>query len=643
MKNYIFYLLALLTFTSKAQETDFPGLSCAQGKQQLRSRAISGKNLRYPGDASVDVGYYFLNLKINPGQRFLEGEVQINLLTKEDNLSSFFLDLNNSFKVDSVIVNGALVDYLHESNQLKISLSQSVPTGTLLETMVYYRGVPVQGGDNFSIEFTMHNGQPVIWTLSEPYDAPTWFPCVDNQADKADSVDIWVTLPSYFTVASQGLLQEIQQHADGTNTAKWKSRYPIAHYLISIAASNYQKEERYFHYSENDSMLVADYLYPETRANPALAPLLDRTVEMLQLFSDKYGLYPFINEKYGHAMFGFGGGMEHQTISSMGGFSFGLIAHELAHQWFGDHVTCKTWRDIWVNEGFAEFSALYAGEVFIGKDKYERDIASYMQNAKVVEGTVAIEDPSSVDAIFDFRKTYVKGSLILHMLRGVLGDDVFFQVLKEYQTTEFAFGAVSIEDFQLVAERVSGQSLQWFFDEWLFGEGYPQYTFGWAETGEKSLTIQVNNTGTSSKTPYFTMPVELLVNYNDGSSELLKVFVDSDQLMLNVDLAKKGVSSVEFDPNNLILKDLSLLAGIDILGLPASGQLKVFPNPVNELLQVEWPLQKVEFIPVYNATGRQYTLPFDGNSLNVKYLPAGRYFIKLISSEKPVVASFVKF
>ncbi|MGR3811839.1 M1 family aminopeptidase [Jiulongibacter sp. NS-SX5] len=638
-----FWILSLL-FTSShfsfAQLEDFDAYGCALGKMKAGQGLLSSKSLRYPGDGSIDAGYYFLDLTIQPGTKNLIAKVQGSYKVVAPELSQFFLNLSSNLTVDSVLVNDEITAYTHAADRIEVDFSEPRIADDIFQCTVYYHGVPLQNDNSYSIEFDTHgSGEPVIWTLSEPYDAPLWWPCIDNQADKADSCDVWITLPEFFTSVSQGLLQEEVNNGDGTKTAKWKHRYPIAHYLISIAASNYTLQQRSYTSASGKTLPIDDYLYPEVAADANVNTLLNLTDDMMEVFSEKLGEYPFINEKYGHAMFEFGGGMEHQTISSMGGFTFGLIAHELAHQWYGNKVTCKTWRDIWINEGFAEFLNLYAIEQLIGKSTYDEQVARYMLNAKSVTGTVAIQNTNSVSAIFDFPKTYLKGSLILHTLRGIMGDDLFFAALKEFQNTEFAYGAASIEDFQLVAERVYGQSLQYYFDNWIFGTGYPQYTYGWEQSGE-TVMVEVTQSPLLG-TQTFTYPIELELTFTDGSTEIQKVFVDQSSQSFELQTGGKELTKMTFDPYNYVMKEVSQVS-LSPLSLSEFQQFKVYPNPSIDYLVLP-EAEEVAELKVINQQGRVFEAPREGERLNTKYLPSGRYFVQFISNNgRSHSKSFVK-
>lgn len=642
MHKFHFILFLLFCHFSFGQNYFDESLSCFEAKSKMSEEKLRKAKLAFPGDKNIDVNYYHLDITINPSNRLLTGIVQIDFLPMVANLNLIFLDLSDAYQVDSVVQKGLKFAFKHESSQLAISFPTSIALDAKPTSLkIYYHGRPPTSSTNFSVEFTTHgNNIPVIWTLSEPYDAPLWWPCVDNPADKADSCDVWITLPSFYTAVSQGILTELKHNEDGTNTAKWKHRYPISPYLISIAASNYVLQKQEWKYAEEGKMDVLNYLYPEVAGDIRLQPLLESTLDMLSVFSKSYGEYPFIKEKYGHAMFGFGGGMEHQTVSSMGGFSTGLIAHELAHQWFGDKVTCKTWRDIWVNEGFAEFSALYYYEKAYGKTEYNARVASHMLGAKKTVGTVAIENTNSVNAIFDFAKTYQKGSIILHMLRGVMGDELFFKSLKEYQTTEFAYDAATIEDFKGIAERVSGIKLDYFFDQWLFGTGYPSYNFSWRQSSTNTLLLNVKHQGVGT-TSLFTMPMEVLISFEDGSSRSEKVFVNENDITFQFDNVSSKIKSVNLDPNNLILKNLMEVEFNGPLSLEEFSQISVYPNPAIDFISVS---NSELSATVFDITGRRLNdEQKTSKSINVKYLPSGRYFIHLKDGDGHVFSkSFIK-
>ncbi|MEO6693573.1 MAG: M1 family metallopeptidase, partial [Ignavibacteria bacterium] len=329
------------------------------------SQHYNSINYDYKSDTNIDVTYYKLDLNITYQPNFLIGNVNIKCKSLVNNLSSVFYDLSDNLSVDSVLSAKTSLSFNHSQNKILITLKNSVNQDQDLSINIFYHGVPVPTGYG-SFAFGSHNGnQPAIWTLSEPFGSIDWFPCKNVPSDKCDSSDVWLRCSNELTGVSNGTLEEIQNNGDGSHTFKWHNSYPIVNYVISLAISNYTQYNSYYKYSASDSMPVYNFIYPENLEN--LKSQLDKTKTMLELFSSKFGLYPFIKEKYGHVEFGRIAGMENQTISSLGVFNDNIMAHELTHQWFGDKITCRNWENIWLNEGFATFGEAIYNEAVNGK------------------------------------------------------------------------------------------------------------------------------------------------------------------------------------------------------------------------------------------------------------------------------------
>jgi len=582
----VFLLSIFMVSFVYAQSDNHDDLICRHYGKTVKH--FKSSYLNYPGDSNIDVTYYKLNLHVSTSPNYLYGEVTVNAKSLLSGLSSIYLDFNNNMIVDSVSSGGTQLNFSLANNKLTITLNRQYALNEIISVKVNYKGLPAQTGFG-SFVFSSNGGFPAVWTLSEPYGAKDWWPCKDTPSDKVDSADIWIRCSSDLFAASNGTLEEVINNGDGTTTYKWKSSYPIAQYLISLAIAKYTEYTNYFNYTATDSMPVVHYIYPQSFAN--IKANLDKTPAMLEILSDKYGLYPFINEKYGHAQFGWSGGMEHQTLSSMGSWSEGIIAHELAHQWFGDMVTCKDWHNIWLNEGFATYTEALVPEFMYGKQQYDQIMSWKLEHAKTANGSLYVNDISSVNSIFNYPLVYSKGACVVHMLRGVVGDSIFFNILKSYLThPDLTYNVAVTEDLQTVAETVSGIDLSYFFQQWIYGVKYPHYSFGWNYNPVGNDLYNVNltiNQAVNSNPPFFTMPIELKVSTSMGDT-LIKVFNDQQNQTSNV-LIKGQPSSVIFDPNNWILKQVSLLDSNDELLNPNEFFLSQnYPNPFNPITKIKY-------------------------------------------------------
>ena len=363
-----------------------------------------------------------------------------------------------------------------------------------------------------------------------------------------------------FKVGSNGRLVSVTPNGNGTHTFHWHEGYPISTYLISVAITNFAEFSSWFKYSPTDSMQVLNYVLPEHLADAtANLPLV---VEELQIYSDLFGLYPFINEKYGHSEFGWGGGMEHQTMTSLGGFGDWLTAHELAHQWFGDMITCHSWPDIWLNEGFATFCELVYEEHKYGVGNYLGGVSSDMASARATTASTYISDSESVGSLFDWNRVYAKGAVVLHMLRRVLGDSLFFHSMRDYAgDPRYRFNTATTENFKAVCESTSGKSLDYFFNEWIYGVRYPHYSSGWTADSTGSgyrVTIGVSQTTGTANPSYFTMPVPFKIIASGWDTTVI-LFNNAQTQSFVVTVPHRPLS-VQLDPENWILKDKDTLA-----------------------------------------------------------------------------------
>jgi hypothetical protein len=585
MKNTVKFLLFFLFFAGlstmgMAQSDHFICKDIKLMEEKMDFRAS-------PFTQNYDLKYHRMEWMIDPGEYFIAGTVTTYFVPIEDDFNEISFDLATVLDVSEVLYHGQTLNFQQLSgNQLKISLPNPLSQGQLDSVSITYEGEPPSSGFGSFGQGT-HNGVPALWTLSEPYGAKDWWPCKQDLVDKIDSIDVYVRTPDAYRAASNGLL--VGEWAEGNDKVyHWKHRYPIPAYLIAIAVTNYEVYSDFVQVDGGDDIEVLNYVFPED-LNYAQNST-GATVACMELFNDLYGLYPFAEEKYGHAQFGWGGGMEHQTMSFMGGFSHGLQAHELAHQWFGDKVTCGSWADIWLNEGFATYSEGLTYNYGLTSYNFKNWVKSKIDHVtSQPDGSVYVYDTTNVGRIFSGRLSYSKGAMLLHMLRWKLGDDDYFQALRNYlNDPELAFGYARTNDLQYHLEAVSGQDLNEFFDDWLYGEGYPSYTITWGQDELNKVYVEIAQTTSHSSVDFFEMPVPILF---EG------IFEDS-LVVLNNTAFGQGfqfdlpfeINKVTFDPDYWIVSKGNTVQEVFVSSnekLDVSETLQLFPNPAKDQLWVK--------------------------------------------------------
>ena len=596
--------------------------------------------LPYPGgDSSIIISCYNLSLDILNNPDLIRGNAELYIRKKTFPDNTLFLNLSNSLNVDSVKINEITVNYIHQNDILTVSGWNNFIPDSVYKVRIIYGGLPVPTGFG-SFIFGSHSSSRVIWSLSQPYGAQDWFPCKNSIYDKADSSKVSITCSENLTGISNGNLINVINNQYGTKTYIWKNSYPISVYLISVAVSDYYEYKNYYRYSQSDSLEIVHYVYPEMFSG--LKEQLDKTPGMMNIFSKKFGEYPFIREKYGHAQANFSGGMEHQTITTIGVFTEGVIAHELSHQWFGDKITCRDWHHIWLNEGFATYSEGIYIESIYGKQSYKDFMNSKMYEARQAKGTLYVQNIELISEIFNGYRSYSKGSVVLHMLRGVVGDSAFFRILRNYANdTALSYGVAVTEDFRRICESESGMELGYFFNQWIYGENYPKYIIEWSYEkeyenfyGVKVKLIQKANTSPT----YFKMPVEMLIK-TDLSDTLIKVFNDS--LIQDFYFSVKGKpGSLKFDPDDKILKEKT---GDDIYVKISYKLNQNYPNPFNPKTTIEYEIYNYDNVKlsIFDIRGREIMIlvnekqrpGFYKIEFKPQNLSSGIYFYRIISGD----------
>lgn len=546
---------------------------------------------------NYDVSHYQIELHIDTTEKQISGVATMTAKAGVNDLVAVELDLDSSMTVYSV--GGDAIGYSRSGNLLRVVLSQPVQQDTLFTIQVAYQGQPVSGGFGaFGFNYHGDPSTPIIWTLSEPYFARAWWPCKDTPGDKADSVDMIVTVPDNLIAASNGTLLGTTANGDGTRTFHWHEGYPITTYLVSLAITNYETYSEWFHYQPGDSLEVQYYIYPEDYES-ARAQLTE-TLDMLAYFHNVFGPYPFLSEKYGIAQFPWGGGMEHQTITSQGRFGTILTVHELAHQWWGDKITNASWHEIWLNEGFASYAEALYFEHAQGKDYYHTYLGWMDRNYPY---PIYVDDTTSVSRIFHIT-VYDKGGWFLHMLRHIVGDSTFFDILLAYSNDpRFAYGNATTAGFQSVCESVWGQDLDWFFQPWIYKVGRPKYRVEWS-AGDSAGTPVLNLLIEQIQVPervLFPMPIDITIGTGQGDT-VVTVFNNSASQVFQIPLAA-APTGIVIDKDGWILKRVVSVSSSSTEF--ALGQN--YPNPFNTVSHIRYSVPRPSRVTlvIYDLLGRE--------------------------------------
>jgi len=504
---------------------------------------------------NYDVTFYKLDLEVSDTTNFIKGDVTIHARVVNKPLDTLVIELADAMEIEKVSMNGKQYLFNHENDEIHIYVKPSAPVDDIIKVQVFYHGYPEKDDKPCGLYNSFSHNRNVTWTLSEPFSSKCWFPCKQVLKDKADSVYVFLTTDEYCKAGSNGLLTGVVPLGNGKVRYEWRSKYPIAYYLISFAVARYSEYNIYAKPEGMvDSVLIQNYVYSDEYIVEN-KDLIDKTKDMLELYSSLYGTYPFKDEKYGHCMAPTTA-MEHQTMTTIDRFQFWLVAHELSHQWFGNYVTCASWQDIWINEGFANYSEYIALQNLISQE----DADEWMRNAHHLimsrpGGSVYVPEEETEDAmrLFTWRLSYNKGAALIHMIRYELNnDDLFFEVLRTY-LEEYKFGSATGMDFKKVLEKKTNRDFTDFFDQWYFGEGYPVFDIKWCQEND-TLFIRSEQTTSSGKTQLFKMPVEFRIELEQGDT-IIKYDQDSNVQIFSTVLNNK-VQNIVPDPDNWIINDV---------------------------------------------------------------------------------------
>jgi len=621
-------------------------------------------------EKKYDVNQYILDLAVSNSSTAISGNVIINASVAAATLDTFVVDLIDTLLpgytymvVDSVFIDGVLTGFQHHDHLVFIPLASPLSQDQLFSAQIFYHG---KGTANYSTNYNgigkkTYMGIIHTYTHSEPDWSKVWWPCKQILNDKADSVTFYITTDSSNITGSNGILSSTEILPGGKVKYKWETKYPIDFYLISFVVGPLDK---YITYAQlpntQDTLLLQNILFANSIYYPAHLKAIDKTKQLVYLFSELFGMYPFKDEKYGYSVIGTPlGAMEHQTMCTIGyqamdttsahyySYYFWYVAHELAHQWFGDYVTCSEWNYLWLNEGFASYMEYVALQHLESQAKADY----WIQNAhnKVVSlpgGSVYVPDSLASDEnkLFDYRLQYKKGASILHTLRYEINNDsLFFAVLRDYLSA-YAYSVASAEDFKQIAETTTGIDFTDFFDQWYYGQGYPVFHIYW-DQGNDTLTIESEQLTSSQETTLFKTHFDLKINSVAGDT-VIRLFQET-----NIETYKiffpETVISVEFDPEFwLIQANEIVVSTAGNAGDPFSFRL--MPNPASDYIIVmvdQKAILQKSMISVYDIRGQflfQQKILQNKTNLDISMLDKGVYLVQLQNHKNRAVLKFVK-
>lgn len=653
----IYLLLLMIPFfatLSQAQNKEIDQIASAEMKSaSKRLQAVTN-----PDTYNYDITYHKLEFKVDPAVFYIDGKVTTTY-TALENMTTVIFDLaritdttdenyDAQIQVSAVRMNNSDLAFTRNDTELIITLPATQTAGTSATVEITYAGAPA--GSGFGSFITgFHNSTPVLWTLSEPFGARDWWPCKQDLNDKVNSIDVYITAPSQYTAVSNGLQQSKTDNGNGTATTHFHHGYAIPAYLICMAVTDYQiyTQQGGLGTPQSPFFPIVDYMYPEDAADITTSTQI--TPDIMNFYESVFVPYPFRNEKYGHCQFDWGGGMEHTTVSFMtagnnGGYTRSLIAHEMGHQWFGDKVTCGSWKDIWLNEGFATYLASMVIQHFDGEDAFTTDKGAMINSiTSNPNGAIYMTDTEALDVnrIFSSRLSYRKGAMVLNMLRFKLGDTNFFAGLRNYLNDPLlAYGYAKTPDLKGHLEAASGTDLTEFFNDWVYNQGYPTYNIAARNLGNGQARITINQTQSNASVSFFEMPVPIRLTGNGGQFQdyVLNHTTNGQQFIVDVPFTVTGVA---FDIKKDIIARNST-ATLETSNFELQDAISIYPNPASTELNIQLPDSiLLKNVALYNALGQKVG-DFNTGNISLSQFASGMYTAQIITSEGSLHKKFIK-
>lgn len=659
MKKLFTFSLAFFSALNSFSQTHY----CADHKAQRFNKQIAinaavaktAQSAVAPKENMYDLKFYHLNINIERNTRYISGNVKSKAKVLAASLDSFAFVLHENHTIDSVYVNGIKRNFVRRDSLVLATAGTSIVQNQLFDAIVYYKGTAPTGnaaaiGDGYNMGTSGSWGNQVTWSLSESLCAYHWFPCKQDLRDKIDSSWVYATTDSANMVGSNGLLKNIVTIGN-KKRYEWKSKYPIDYYLISVATAKYKPYILYAkpQYLVNDSIYIQNFIYDNAINNTAWATqktALNKIVPTINFMSNIFGMYPFYKEKYGHCMAPFGGGMEHQTMTSLGFFDFELDAHELGHQWWGDNVTCASWKDIFINEGWASYSEYLCHQYMTGTGTTatQKMLDVHTSVMSQLGGSCYFTNADTMNAtrIFSSRLTYDKGSAVVHSLRYEINNDsVFFPAIRAFQAT-YGDNTATVIEFKNFMEAQSGLNFTQFFNQWYYGQGYPTFSVSWNQGGGVFYLKSTQTQSFPSSVPLFMTHVDYRISRTAKPDTIVRLY--HGQTIENYSIPLTGsVTSIGVDPNNWILnkvgtntKDITLNTSALIDDMT---EIFVGPNPTSDVLNIYMNTNDKSSVEIFDVTGKlMLTQSFDAHvEFDISKYANGIYTVSIKNKQGDVL------
>ena len=496
----------------------------------------------YPRQPAIDVQHYVFRVTLSDDTAEITGEATVTVRFVADGVRQFWLDLGQAMNVDEIRAGGGPVPFTHTNDRLQMALSFAPAAGMEGSFVIRYHGVPAGG----LITGTNKFGEKCFFSENWPDLAHQWLPTIDHPYDKATGEFI-VTAPSKYQVVANGALEEQIDLGGGRRATHWNQRVPIATWLYNIGAAEFDSR----HFGVASAIPLESWLYHQDR-DAGIATLEEPLRRAIEFFSTEIGPYPY--QKLAGVEAPIQGGMEHASEIFFGERAFtgrpadSLVAHETAHQWFGDSVTEKDWDDVWLSEGFATYFALLATEHYQGREAFltglRRARVQVLATERRMPGVAVVQAkpwkgiPNQI--------VYQKGAWVLHLLRGEIGTEKFRAGIREYYR-RYRDGNASTADFRRVMEEISGRDLGWFFEQWVYRAGSPAVDGTWRyDAAGRQVVIDLAQTQPGEA---YRMPLEVAI---DGAIRKIGMTQKRQTFVIR---AEHEPAKVELDPNTWMLME----------------------------------------------------------------------------------------